>query len=398
MARSCTVTAMQQILFHIPFTSGLMPPDGVPIYGFGAMLFLCFVLTAMVWGAKRSVKIGLPSDKFLDLVIVLFLTGIAGARALYMAQYSEQFAGKNVFFAFFQIWEGGIVFYGSIIGALLGFIVFYRFVLRKLKVSVPQLTDVVAPLIALGLALGRIGCYLNGCCWGQVMVPEVEVHPPLPVAFGQFPLIPSHSRDQLSRAALDGEKFAQIRGLQTTTGFTMDRGGLVLAVEAGSEAKAAGLQAGDRVLEVNDVPYPHKTDKGDIDTLAEFVTEPRGRGQLKLNVERDRQKTDVTFTPRTVALFPTQLYETVSMLLLILVLVAFQPFRRHNGQVMVVMMIGYAIHRFFNEGIRIEPTYALGLTLSQWISVGILLGAVAYEIYLRKTQPKLPKGLNPLGV
>jgi phosphatidylglycerol---prolipoprotein diacylglyceryl transferase len=397
LACSCTVTAMQQILFHIPFTSSLMPPDGVPIYGFGAMLFLCFVLTAMVWGARRTVKIGLPADKFLDLVIVLFLTGIAGARALYMMQYYKDFKGKNLFVTFFQIWEGGIVFYGSIIGALLGFIVFYRLVLRKLKISVPQLTDVVAPLLALGLAIGRIGCYLNGCCWGQVMIPEVEVHPPLPVSFGQFPLIPSHSRDQLARAALDDDKMPQIHGLQTTTGFTMDRGGLVLGVEPGSSAKAAGLQVGDRIVQVNGTPYPFRTEKGDIDTVAEFVTEPRGRNRLNLQVERDRQKVDLSFYPLTMPLFPTQLYETVSMLLLILVLIAFQPFRRHNGQVMVVMMIGYAVHRFFNEGIRIEPTYAFGLTLSQWISIGILLGAVAYEIYLRKTQPKLPKGLNPLG-
>jgi prolipoprotein diacylglyceryltransferase len=100
--------------------------------------------------------------------------------------------------------------------------------------------------------------------------------------------------------------------------------------------------------------------------------------------------------------YPTQLYETVSMVLLVFLLVAFQPFRRHDGQVLVLLMVGYAAHRFLNEAIRIEPTYTIsgidfGLTLSQWISVLILLAAIGLEIYLRLTRPKLPPGPQPLG-
>jgi len=389
---------MQQILFHLPFTSGLLPPFGVPISGFGFMLFCAFVSTAMIWGPRRSTRIGLSGEKLQDMIIVLFLTGIGGARVLYMIQYSEQFAGRNIFAAFFQIWEGGIVFYGSVVGALLGFLVFRRLVLRRLNIRVAQLMDAIAPLIALGLALGRLGCYLNGCCWGQVMVPEVEFRPPLPVSWGQFPLVPAHSRDQLARAALDGEKFPQIRGLQTTTGFTIDRTGTVLAVELGSAARAAGLRPGDKLTTVNGVPYPHPTDKGDVDTLTEHLIDPHSQNALVLTVLRSGQAVPLSFTPLTVPFFPTQLYESISMVLLIGVLLAFQPFRRHDGQVMVVLMLGYATHRFFNEGIRIEPTYAMGLTLSQWISLGIALGGAAYEVYLRRTQPRLPPGPQPLGV
>ena len=71
------------------------------------------------------------------------------------------------------------------------------------------------------------------------------------------------------------------------------------------------------------------------------------------------------FTPRTVGLYPTQLYETVSMGLLILLLLAYYPYRRHDGQLMVVLMVGYAVHRFINESLRIEPTLGgTPLTLS----------------------------------
>jgi hypothetical protein len=124
---------------------------------------------------------------------------------------------------------------------------------------------------------------------------------------------------------------------------------------------------------------------------------PRGVNTLSLVVERNGQQIPLSFVPRTVPFYPTQLYETVSMLLLIGLLLSFQPFRRHDGQVMVVFMVGYSVHRFFNEAIRIEPTYALGLTLSQWISVGMLTGAVLLELYLRMTQPRLPAGALPLS-
>src|SRR5207245_2884095 len=96
---------------------------------------------------------------------------------------------------------------------------------------------------------------------------------------------------------------------------------------------------------------------------------------------------EMTFEPRTVGLYPTQLYETISMVLLILVLLAFHPLRRHDGEVMVLLMVGYALHRFINESIRVEPTYAMGLTLSQWGSVVILAAAVGLEILLWRIMP-----------
>ena len=61
-----------------------------------------------------------------------------------------------------------------------------------------RLADAVAPILALGLAVGRIGCYLNGCCWGQVAVEEVA---PVPLGGAHFPLLPAHCRDQLVREA-----------------------------------------------------------------------------------------------------------------------------------------------------------------------------------------------------
>lgn len=461
---------MQQVLFHIPFTAGLVPPDGLPVPGFGVMLFLTFVVTAMLWGPARGRKVGMPGDKVQDLAIVFFLAGIAGARLVYMLQYRQQFAGMSpaeLVIAFFRIDRGGIVFYGSIFGGFLGYLVFRRLVIKRLGVNEWKLADVVAPLIAVGLAIGRIGCYLNGCCWGQPVCVECQ---PVPLApsLGAFPLLPAHAKDQVVRPATDLDRLPEIRGLQTSAGFTLgpreasvgtgDPRSVVAAVEPGSEAAAAGLKPGDRVIRVNgranqvvvelsgpDGPVDEAVKKlmaaGGLDpglpgggnspvarvgfddpakyrdavakltdlragglavyaqdTLWELARDwPRGRNRLDLTVDRGGTQVDLSFTPRTVPFFPTQLYETVSMVLLIGVLLAFQPYRRHDGQVMVVFMLGYAVHRFLNEAIRIEPTYALNLTLSQWISVGIFAAGLALEAYLRLTRPPLPPGPQPLS-
>jgi phosphatidylglycerol---prolipoprotein diacylglyceryl transferase len=450
---------MHQVVFHFPFI-------GYPLFSFGAMLLLAFVVV-VGWGRWRAPKIGLSWERFQDFCMLMLAFGLAGARIVYMWQYSDQFPDKSafsLFLAFFRIWDGGIVFYGSIFGGLLGFWFFRKRVLKPLGVNGWQLADAVAPMLAIGMAIGRIGCYLNGCCWGQVACPECQPMP-LPPEFGQFPLLSAHAKRQVTWPPDEDARLPQIHGLQTTVGFsipsrdfvTRDPRSLVMAVEPGSAAERAGLRPGDRIVEFNGEPNrflvevtgtaktladaaeraaesgakvrpverPGKTTailaetddpeilsvvrgrlsaiggQGSVathDSLYEFVRSgPLGSKRLELVVERDGQRVPIAFTPRTVTFFPTQVYETISMVLVTLLLIAFQPFRRHDGQVIVLLMLCYAVHRFLNEAIRTEPTYGFGLTLSQWISIGIFLAGVGLELALRRTQPRLPPGAIPLG-
>lgn len=443
---------MQQVLFTLPIFKSAFPPDGIPMYGFGAMLFVCFVAVTL-WGSRRAKRTAdMPPERFQDMVIWLFVAGIIGARVLYMAQYSQNFPDQSIAGlagAFFKIWEGGIIFYGSALGGVVGYGLFYWFVLRRLKPHVNgwQLADAVAPLLALGLAIGRIGCYLNGCCWGQVACEECRV---VPLGAAHFPLLPAHARGQLVRE----------QNLQTATGFAVEsRHGFnpdprtrARFVEIGSPADKAGVKPGDVIAKVNgesnaivveligpeekvkaalaglkdykeakaapggrariefDTLVAYLEARGTIartapevmlipsDKLEDLVRDwPRGKSKLTLTVERatnegtkdeTRETVDLPpFAPASVGLYPTQLYETVSMVLIIFFLLAYFPFRRHDGQLMVVLMACYAFHRFVNESLRIEPSIGLGLTLSQWGSVVILVAAVGIEVYLRRTTP-----------
>src|SRR5262245_5465840 len=239
---------MQQVLFTIPIFKESFPPDGVPVYGFGAMLFITFVAVT-IWGTRRAKAVGMPGERFQDMVIWLFVSGIIGARVLYMIQYANHFPDQSIgglLSAFFKIWEGGIIFYGSALGGALGYGLFYWFILRPLHVSGWPLAAAVAPLLALGLAIGRIGCFLNGCCWGQVACEECHT---VPLGGAHFPLLPAHSRSMLVRD----------ERLQTTTGFAIgpkargpfdDPRAFVIGVEAGSPADKAGVKVGDRVVKV----------------------------------------------------------------------------------------------------------------------------------------------------
>jgi prolipoprotein diacylglyceryltransferase len=375
---------MHQVLFHIPIPTPLrsiLPagilPEGLPIFGFGFMLCVAIFLTTWLAG-RRARKEGVAPELVYDTVLWIVLLGIAGARIVYMIQYHQPPA------RFFFIWEGGLVFYGSALGGLVGYLLAYWFVLRKQRVSSWQLADIIAPSIALGLCLGRIGCFLNGCCYGNVACPDCpKVH---------FPLC-SPPRYTLTEM-----------GLQDAAGFIMSdvSGGVgtrvddrtVGAVDPGSPAAESGLRAGDVVTKVNG-----KEVKNGDDLWLDLVHDwPRGKADLELSVERGNQAIDLpAFRPETLGLHPTQLYESVSTFLIFLLLNAYYPFRRRPGEVMILFMLCYAVHRFINEMLRNDTDpVAFGMTLSQNGSILVFAADVvlAWRLWRsprRIVQPGLTK-------
>jgi phosphatidylglycerol:prolipoprotein diacylglycerol transferase len=346
------------------------------------MLFVAFLVCTWVT-SRRAEKEGVAKEHIQDLALWIFLGGIICARITFMIQYGRPIT------EFFNIWQGGLVFYGSAVGGLLGYLGAYYFILRKYNLSTWKMADIIAPAVAIGLCLGRVGCLLNGCCYGNVAT--CQYCPKIP-----FPLS-APSRFELVH-----------HGLQTAAGFTIiaDRPVTVGAVAEDSPAyQVGGLRPGDRIVKVRDFNKAgddHPIEKyfdDDPEDLSSFrnclvADWPRGKTDLALTVERgesgDWQTIDLpAFTPWTLKLHPTQIYESISTLLLFFLLMAYYPFRRHDGEVMVIFIIGYSIHRFLNEMLRNDTDpVAFGMTLSQngsilFLVVGLIL---AWRLWRKPAQ------------
>ncbi len=123
------------------------------IQSWGVLVALGFIvgILLILWQAKQA---GYKTDKLLDLVLWVFIASMIGSRLFYVILFWQDFAGHWV--DALKIWNGGMVFYGGLIGAILVFIFFAR----RQKMNIWRLSDWAAPALALGTAIGRIGCHL----------------------------------------------------------------------------------------------------------------------------------------------------------------------------------------------------------------------------------------------
>jgi phosphatidylglycerol:prolipoprotein diacylglycerol transferase len=134
----------------------------LPIRWYGVMMALAFL--AGLWTATRRARLAnVSGDVIADVTLWLMAGSIVGARFVYVTTYwKQEFAGQP-FFEVFMIQHGGLVYYGGLIGAAAAGI----FYLAWKKLPVWKVADILAPSIALGSVFGRIGCLLNGCCYGR---------------------------------------------------------------------------------------------------------------------------------------------------------------------------------------------------------------------------------------
>jgi phosphatidylglycerol:prolipoprotein diacylglycerol transferase len=153
---------------------------GIHLYSYGLCIALGVLLSIFLM-KRRAAKEGFPgTEEVLDLSFMVLVWGFLGARLFYVVQNFSYYAAKP--FKFFAVWEGGLIFYGGAISAFLGL----WLMARKKKWPFWKTLDFLAPYGALTHAFGRIGCFMNGCCFGKacdlpwaVRFPEIPyaVHP-----------------------------------------------------------------------------------------------------------------------------------------------------------------------------------------------------------------------------
>ncbi len=110
---------------------------------------------------KQAKKEGIPTNKIVDLGFYMLLSALIGSRLFFILINLTHYI-KNPL-DIFKIWEGGLVFYGGLILAVPTVIFF----VKKNALGIWSIADLFAPSLAIGHAVGRIGCFFAGCCYGK---------------------------------------------------------------------------------------------------------------------------------------------------------------------------------------------------------------------------------------
>ena len=138
------------------------------------MMALAFL--AGLWTATRRARIAnVSGETIADVTLWLLIGSIVGARFAYVTTYWQQEFANQPFSEIFMLQHGGLVYYGGLIGATVAGFVY----LTWKKLPVWKIADILTPSIALGSVFGRIGCLLNGCCYGRACDLPWAIHFPI---------------------------------------------------------------------------------------------------------------------------------------------------------------------------------------------------------------------------
>jgi phosphatidylglycerol:prolipoprotein diacylglycerol transferase len=342
---------------------------GLAIRGYGTMLLVA-VASGIGLSVYRARRVGLDPEVILSLGTWLFIWGIVGARVFYIIEYWSSFQrptlGQTIF-AMLNLTQGGLVVYGSLLAGGAALVAF----VYKHRLPGLALTDLIAPGVVLGVGLGRLGCFLNGCCYGGLS--------DLPWAV-QFPPESPAYVDQAER------------GLVYVHGLMFAGSGneppVIERVEPGSPAARAGLKPGQSVTAVGGAAVDSVA-AAQLQLLRTF-----GAGRTVeiavAGVPDVKRWTITAVQARTRPVHPAQLYSLFDALLLCSLLLLYEPFKRRDGELTALVLTIHPVSRFLLEIIRVDESavFGTGMSISQNISIAIFLCGVGLWIYLFWRRPK----------
>jgi phosphatidylglycerol:prolipoprotein diacylglycerol transferase len=140
-----------------------IPGLDIPIYSFGLMLVIgCWLAISLAkFLAKRC---GLNPEHFVNIGIIALVAGVVGARLSHVLENFNQYFGPQGegLLSAINIRSGGLTYYGGVLLAT-PICIWYA---RRHRILILRGMDIIAPCLMIGLGLGRVGCFLNGCCFG----------------------------------------------------------------------------------------------------------------------------------------------------------------------------------------------------------------------------------------
>ncbi|MDP3158200.1 MAG: prolipoprotein diacylglyceryl transferase [Archangium sp.] len=259
--------------------------EGIPIHTYGVMIGLGFITATTViswlalreWPGKEGVE---RSLQMYDLAFYCFVGGIIGSRVLFVMVNWKDYAADPV--KIFSL-GGGLVFYGGLIGATIGSIIFAR----RNGIEFLRLADLAIPTVSLGQAFGRLGCFSAGCCWG-----DVTTHAKAPFAV-EFP----------------------------------------------------GTQAMNLFGGAGGTPSLAYSSMVDASNETRWVVESTGQVSAQAVDGAVRISDWVVQHGHTLPIHPTQLYESFGQMVLFGVLMTARRWRRFHGQIFAMWLMCYAVLR-----------------------------------------------------
>jgi len=140
-------------LFKLPFIN-------MTVKSYGLMMVIGFICA--LWLMRRLSHSFLQNPQLItNIALYTLIAGVIGARLFHVIHYHEHFRQSPI--EVLYIWEGGLEFYGGVILAVAAIVIYLLYYKLPVRLSL----DVVAVGLMLALSFGRIGCFLNGCCYGK---------------------------------------------------------------------------------------------------------------------------------------------------------------------------------------------------------------------------------------
>ena len=132
----------------------------ITIYTYGVLIATAFFL-GLALAARQARVEGEDPQKIMDLSFYILISAIVGSRLLYIVVEYKEYISNPL--RIFKVWEGGLVFYGGFIMAMAVVIIY----IRKHEMNLWKVGDILAPSVAIGQGVGRLGCFFAGCCYGR---------------------------------------------------------------------------------------------------------------------------------------------------------------------------------------------------------------------------------------
>ena len=128
------------------------------VHGYGLMIGLGFMLAVLI-GCSRAKKMGFNEDHFFNMCVLVLIFGWIGGKILYVIVEFGDFVRNPLS----VLGSGGFVVYGGILSGILTIYIYCR--IRKIDFL--NYIDLIVPSVAINQAMGRIGCFMAGCCYGR---------------------------------------------------------------------------------------------------------------------------------------------------------------------------------------------------------------------------------------